>query len=132
MRLLDTTFLIHYWGGVEETAKYLEKHEEETFITTTLNIKEIAVGRALQGKLDRAEIRAAFDWVKVVPFTRDHAYRAGEMEARLRRREDTNQDTLNALAADLLIASVAAEENATVVTRNVEDFELLDVPVEPY
>lgn len=132
MKLLDTTFLIHYWGGVEETAEYLAAHDEETFVTTTLNVKEIAVGRALQGKLDRNEIRSTFDWLTVLPFEREHAYVAGELEARLRRDEEINQDGLNALAADLLIAAVADSENATVVTRNIEDFEQIGVAVEGY
>lgn len=56
MKLLDTAFLIHYWGGVDDAADYLETHEDEEFLTTTRNLKEIAVGRRLQGNIDRAEI----------------------------------------------------------------------------
>lgn len=132
MKLLDTTFLIHYWGGFEATAEYLDANEEETFVTTTLNVKELAVGRALQGQLDRNEIRSTFDWVTVLPFESEHAYVAGVLEAELRRNDSLNQDGLNALAGDLLIAAVAESENATVVTRNTRDFEMLGVPVEAY
>ena len=39
MKLLDTTFLIHYWGGVDGVAEYLEANEESEFVTTSLNIK---------------------------------------------------------------------------------------------
>jgi len=133
MKLLDTTFLIHYWGGVDEVAEYLESNEQKEFITTTLNVKEIAVGRELQGKLDRDEIRATFDWVTIVPFDIEHAFLAGEMEAQLRREETVNQDKINPLAGDLLIAAVAKEQNATVVTENTEDFGVFDgVSVETY
>lgn len=133
MKLLDTTFLIHYWGGVDAVASYLEANEDTEFVTTTLNIKEIAVGRELQGQLNRPEIRSTFDWVRIVPFQTDHAFIAGELEATLHRDESVNRDTINALAGDLLIAAVAKEQNATVVTENVDDFEGFDgVSVEGY
>jgi predicted nucleic acid-binding protein len=133
MKLLDTTFLVHYWAGEEDVRTYLEGHEEAEFATTTLNLKEIAVGRELQGKLDRQEILTTFEWVTVLPFTTDHAIAAGELEAALHRDESVNQDKINALTGDVLIAAVAKEHGATVVTENVEDFEALDgVAVEPY
>jgi predicted nucleic acid-binding protein len=133
MKLLDTTFLIHYWGGDDAVASYLNAHEDSEFITTTLNIKEIAVGRELQGQLSRPEIRSTFDWVRIVPFEAEHAFIAGELEATLHRDESVNQDRINALAGDLLIAAVAKEQNATVVTENTVDFEQFDdVSVESY
>lgn len=133
MKLLDTTFLIHYWGGREEVKSYLEVHRNAEFITTTLNIKEIAVGRALQDEFSTASIRSAFDWVRIVPFDIDESFVAGELEAALHRDENINQGRINALAGDLLIASVAKQWNATVVTQNIDDFELFDgVAVESY
>lgn len=133
MKLLDTTFLIHYWGGIDDAAEYLETHENEEFLTTTLNLKEIAVGRKLQGKLDRAEILTTFDWLTLVPFESEHAFVAAELEATLQQRSDVNQDRINALAGDILIAAVAEERNATVVTENVRDFSLFEgVPVDTY
>ena len=74
MKLLDTTFLIHYWAGREGVRDYLERIEEFELTTTTLNIKEIAVGRALQGKLDRHEILETFNWVNIIPFQTEHAF----------------------------------------------------------
>lgn len=132
MKLLDTTFLIHYWGGVDATAEYLETHEKEQFVTTTLNLKELAVGRALQDVLDRNEIEATFDWVTILPFESEHAYVAGVLEAELRREENIHESKINALTGDLLIGAVARTAGATVVTRNVADFELLGVPVDSY
>jgi hypothetical protein len=133
MKLLDTTFLVHYWAGREAVAEYLEAHENDEFITTTLNVKEIAVGRELQGKLDPFEIRSKFGWLEVVPFRMEHSFVAGRMEAELRRNGRPNQDKINSLAADILIASVAKERDASVVTRNTEDFDLFDgVGVEAY
>ncbi|WP_276257975.1 type II toxin-antitoxin system VapC family toxin [Haloglomus litoreum] len=133
-RVLDTTFLIHYWGGDPRAERYLEAHEEEAeFLTTTLNLKEIAVGRQLQGAFDRQEILATFDWLTVVPFDIDHAFVAGELEAVLRRTESPNQDRVNAVLGDLLIAAVARDLDAAVVTENVDDFETFGgVAVESY
>lgn len=133
-KLLDTTFLIHYWAGREAVGEYLEAHEETSdFVTTTINLKEIAVGRKLQGKFDPVEIRSKFEWVEIVPFSSEHAMLAGEMEAALRADDDVNQQKVNELTGDLFIAAVAADLNATVVTQNVEDFEMLGgVSVEAY
>lgn len=80
MKLLDTTFLIQYWAGREAVEDYLETHEEEEFVTTTLNIKEIAVGRAIQEKLDPYEIHSIFGWTTIIPFQAEHAFAAGESE----------------------------------------------------
>ncbi|MFB6228264.1 MAG: type II toxin-antitoxin system VapC family toxin [Halobacteriales archaeon] len=133
MKLLDTTFLIHYWAGREATKEYLARNEEREFLTTTLNIKEIAVGRALQGKLDQHEILSTFDWVTLVPFRIEHAIIAGELEAQLHRDETVNQDKRNALTGDVLIAAIAKETGATVVTENTDDFEPLpNISVEMY
>ena len=133
MKLLDTTFLIHYWAGRESVAAYLETHDEEEFVTTTLNIKEIAVGRAIQEKLDPYEIHSTFRWTTIIPFHVEHAYAAGKLEAALHQDERINQDKINSLAGDLLIAAVAKETGATVVTKNTDDFNIFDdVSVETY
>lgn len=133
MKLLDTTFLIHYWAGREDVRDYLERHEESEFSTTTLNIKEIAVGRELQNKRDRYEILSTFAWVQIIPFQIEHAFIAGQLEAALHRNESINQDKIHSLAGDVLIAAVAKETGATVVTENRDDFEVLDdVSVEAY
>lgn len=133
MKLLDTTFLIHYWAGREAVKEYLETHEEAEFVTTTLNIKELAVGRAIQEKLDAVEIQTIFEWLTIIPFQQEHAFVAGELEAQLHQDERINQDKINSLAGDLLIAAVAKETGATVVTRNTDDFQIFDgVTVDGY
>lgn len=133
-KLLDTTFLIHYWAGRNAVAEYLDAHEETSeFVTTPINLKEIAVGRRLQGQFDPDEIRSKFEWVHVVPFETDHAFVAGGLEAPLHDDGDINRQKLNSLTGDVLIAAVAKDLNATVVTRNVGDFERFEgVSVEAY
>lgn len=132
-KLLDTTFLIHYLAGRDSVASYLDAHEEDTaFLTTTINLKEIAVGRRLQDELDPAEMRATFDWLEIVPFRPEHAFAAAKLEAPLHADEATNRDEVNSLAADVLVAAVADAADATVVTRNQSDFERLGVDAETY
>jgi predicted nucleic acid-binding protein len=133
MKLLDTTFLIHYWAGREAVADYLETHEEDEFVTTALNVKELAVGRAIQEKLDPVEIHSTFAWTTIIPFQAEHAFVAGELEAELHTDESVNQDKINSLAGDLLIAAIAKEAGATVVTRNTDDFQMFDeISVDTY
>jgi predicted nucleic acid-binding protein len=133
MKLLDTTFLIHYWAGRESVREYLETNEGDEFVTTTLNIKEIAVGREMQGELEPFEIQSTFEWLRIIPFQVDHAFVSGELEAKLHQNESVNQDKINALAGDVLIAAVAKQTGATVVTQNTDDFAMFDgVAVEAY
>ena len=133
MKLLDTTFLIHYWAGVDAVESYLQEHDEEAFVTTTLNIKELAVGVELRDDVAPEEIVPTFEWVEIRPFRTEHALVAGALEAAFHRDDGTNRKELDALVADLLIAAVAIEEGATVVTRNTEDFERFEnLDVEAY
>lgn len=132
-KLLDTTFLIHHWGGRESVRSYLESQSDGTeYVTTTINLKEIAVGRKLVGEFDPVAIRSQFEWVRIVPITPDIAWEAAEIESRLHRAEETNQDRINSLAGDVIIAGAAVDLGATVVTENVEGFRALGVPTEPY
>lgn len=133
VKLLDTTFLIHHWGGHSDVKTYLEAQPDGTeYLTTAFNLKEIAVGRKLTGDFDPAEIRSQFEWVRVVPITPSTAWNIADLEAPLHRDDEVNADRINALTADAIVAGAALEYDATVVSNNVEDFRTLGVPVESY
>lgn len=132
MKLLDTTFLIDYWAGEESVRTYLQTHEDAAFCTTTLNLKELAVGRRLQGVFEWANLKTTFEWVETVPFTAEHARIASDFEATLYESETYTRRQIDALSADLLIAAVASERGASVVTNNGVDFERFEVAVESY
>jgi predicted nucleic acid-binding protein len=132
-KLLDTTFLIHHWGGHSDAKAYLEAQPDHTeYLTTTVNLKELAVGRKLTGEFDLLELEAQFRWVDVVPITKGTAWAAADLEAPLHAAAETNQDKINSVAGDVLIAGAAIEHGATVVSKNVADFEALGASVEPY
>ena len=132
MKLLDTTFLVDYERGEEVVAEYLEGNEAADFVTSTLCIEELAVGKHVAGDPTGADVLAPYGWLEVVPFRTDHAIVTGEMEAELRADESVNRDYINAVAGDLLIAAVARAMDATVITNNREDFDRFDVAVEGY
>lgn len=133
VKLLDTTFLVHHWSGRPAVKSYLEAQPEGTeYVTTTLNLKEIAVGRKLMDAFDAAEIRSQFRWVRIVPISTEIAWAAADLEAPLHTDDAVNRDRINALAGDVLIAGAAASLDATVVSNNAEDFRELGVPVESY
>lgn len=126
MKLLDTTFLIHYWSGQEAAGEYLSTYEDaETFLTTTINLKELAVGRRRQGQFDRQELAETFSWLEVVPFDVDAAHEAAALEADLWAGDSTRRQ-IDSLAGDVLIAGVARTLDATIVTRNTVDFAPFD------
>ena len=132
MKLLDITFLVDYERGEEVVAEYLKGNEAADFVTSTLCIEELAVGKHVAGDPTGANVLAPYGWLEVVPFRTDHAIAAGEMEAELHADESVNREYINAVTGDLLIAAVARTMDATVVTNNREDFERFDVAVEGY
>lgn len=133
MKLLDTTFLIGYKRGEEAVAIYLSEHEDEEFVTSTICVKELAVGKHLIGAPSRADLTANYGWLRIVPFTVEHAYHAGALEATLHDDPAVNRNGISSLSGDVLIAGVARSLDATVVTRNVEDFERFEgVAIESY
>jgi hypothetical protein len=112
---------------------YLESQSEETeYVTTTMKLKEIAVGRKLVGEFDPEEIMTQFEWVEIVPITPEIAWKTAKIEARLHREDSVNRDRIDALVGDAIIAGAAVELDATVVTKTVEDFEPLGVRAETY
>lgn len=133
MKLLDTRFLIGYERGREAVGAYLERYEDEEFVTSTICLKELAVGKHVVGSPSRADLTAQYGWLRIEPFTLDHAYHAAALEAPLYEDPDVNRDAITSLSGDVLIAGVARSLEATVVTRNVADFERLEgVAVESY
>lgn len=133
MKLLDSTFLAHHARGADAVEDYLSDHEHEDFVTSAINVEEIAVGAHTIADPTKEEIATDLGWVRVLPFTMDHAYFAGEIEAGLQEKPDIQQDRINSLMGNVLIAGVARAIDAPIVTRNTDDFALFNgVSVESY
>lgn len=134
MKLLDTTFLAHYYCGDPRIESFLSAtDDDEDLVTTTINVEEIAVGvHAVEDDPSPADLLADFGWLRILPFETADAFAAGAIEADLRANETVDRDRINALTGDVLIAGAADRYGATVVTENEDDFAALGVPVETY
>ncbi|QPV64943.1 PIN domain-containing protein [Halosimplex litoreum] len=134
MKLLDTTFLAHYYRGDDRVESFLEAHDdEEDLVTSAINVEEIAVGvHTVEDDPSLESVLADLGWLTILPFKPEDAFAAARIEAALHADETVAQDRINALAGDVLIAGVAENRDATIVTENVDDFEALGVSVEAY
>jgi len=131
MKLLDTTFLVDHQRGDEDVAEFLERQDSnEKLVTSSINLKEIAVGKMMveepTPRFD--DVLADFGWLTVEPFDETQALEAARVETELR----DSGDYEPSLSADILIAGVARDLNAPVVTRNISDFKKIGVDVERY
>lgn len=120
-------------AGETATKEFLTHYEDaETFCTTTINLKELAVGRHRQGAFDRQELETTFGWLEVLPFGIDAAHEAAALEAALW--DDSSiRRQVDPQAGDVLIAGVAKARDAPLVARNTDDFATFDgVETETY
>jgi predicted nucleic acid-binding protein len=132
MKLLDTTFLVDHQRGKEEVAEFLkeQKTEGEELVTSSINLKEIAVGKMTVEEPTPSfeEVLSDFGWLTVQAFDEEQALETARIEAELRESGEYDPD----LSADILIAGVARSLNCPVVTRNLSDFEQIGVETEDY
>jgi predicted nucleic acid-binding protein len=131
MKLLDTTFLVDHQRGDKDVAEFLERQDSnEKLVTSSINLKEIAVGKMMIEDPTPSfdDVLADFGWLTVEPFDETQALEAARIEAELR----DSGDYEPSLSADILIAGVARDIGAPVVTRNVSDFEKIGVDTETY
>jgi predicted nucleic acid-binding protein len=122
--LLDTTVLIDHASGWPEAAEVVR----ELFSgPNDLLVCDVAVAEALSrgGDAEVETVRALIDALEYVATHPDAARWAGESRRRLAR-------TSPRRLGDALIAGVAWHSDATVVTRNPQDFEVQGVRVLGY
>jgi hypothetical protein len=125
MKLLDTSFLIDYESGEQRVKRYLTANDTEEFVTSAVCMKELAVGKHVIHEPTEADIAGDYGWLQIVPFTFEHAYTAGKMEAHLRTDDSVADRRLPRLAADVLIGATARRLGAAVVADDTSDYELL-------
>ncbi len=133
MFILDTNILsaIMVENPAPEVAAFVSEQPAELLFTASICQAEILAGIAIMPAGRRrmaleAAARAMFleDFEgRVLPFDVDAAIAYGDLFAARRRAGRP------ATTADLMIAAVAACRNASVVTRNVADFEVSGVAI---
>lgn len=123
--LLDSTFVIDYLRGdpdaVQRYRGMFEAGDEP--VTTEIVVCEVATGVLAHPDPDLKVFLEPLEFVQPGPET---ALLAGSWRADARRRG------LSLSLADALIAAAAEAAGAVVLTRNLRDFALAPVRVEPY
>lgn len=124
MRFLDSSFLVDLlqpkYDHHENAVEYLNTHSSGAFGAPTPVLYEVYRHAAWAGGRDQLEETVeALDWVDPVPFTDLAAREAALIRAELM----ADGNAIN--EADILIAGLARESGAAIVTRD-SDFESID------
>ena len=123
--VLDSTFLIDHLRSDAAALARLERMyiEGDDPIVTAVTTTEVWAGRKVEGDPAIEAFLRYFEYIHAGPST---ARLAGEWRAKAR------EIGLTLKAPDAIIAATAFDLGATVLTRNVRDFELTPVRVEAY
>ncbi|WP_247729515.1 type II toxin-antitoxin system VapC family toxin [Halovivax limisalsi] len=124
MNCLDTNVLIDYLEGDPAVGAFIEAHESVPMFAPVPALFEVFIGASrLRGETGIERARSDLDWLEPVPLTIGGAAEAARIDAELH----ASGEPIDSL--DTLIAGVAREAGATVVTRDghFERVENLDV-----
>jgi predicted nucleic acid-binding protein len=128
--LLDTSFLIDLMNGDEgavEKARELESElVQQRLSAMTLFELYYGAARSNQSDSEREKIENVLASKPVHPADSAVMRKAGRLSGELMNDGNAIGD------GDVIIAATAAVLEEPVLTRNVDDFERLDVSVEPY
>jgi tRNA(fMet)-specific endonuclease VapC len=122
MWALDTNTLIYFFKGEGRVAQRLLEHSPGDIALPTIVLYELEVGIAKSSSPEKrsrqlAELVAA---VRVLPFQQAEAKAAADIRASLEKRGTPIGPY------DLLIAGTAMANGATLVTRNIKEFERIN------
>lgn len=129
--IVDTTFIIDLLKNNEAAIKKLETltKNNENLILTSLVIFETFSGIYEDKKYfnDKERIASFFKGQTVLSFNPEHAEKAGEIEAELRK----NGKMIGTV--DTMLAGIALIKNEKILTRNVKDFsKIKNLQIETY
>ncbi len=121
MVCLETTFIIDLLRKNENVGSILDKYkksQEEIFIATP-SIMEIVKGAYLRfnSEIEAENIRRFLFAVNILDFDQESAFKAGEIEANLRKKGEIID------LEDIMIAAIALKNNQRLITNNVKHFE---------
>jgi predicted nucleic acid-binding protein len=120
MIAFDTSFLLDYLDGVDDTAAYLEAHEDAPLFAPSLVLFEVYRGVVRTGGRDEIDrVTSALDWVEPLPLSNAAAKEAALVEAELL----DSGERIN--LGDTLIAGVCRHNGARIVTRD-DHFDRVD------
>lgn len=127
MIAFDTSFLLDYLDGVDDTAAYLERNEDKPFFAPSLALFEVYRGVArASGREGFERIAPDLDWVEPLPLSEPAAREAALVEAELL--DSGNRINLG----DALIAGICRHHGARIVTRDSHFDRVDDLEVDGY
>ena len=116
MIVLDTSFIIDYFRGVEATYDLVDEGEEVT--TTTITYHEILTGlKRKRSKKEEKVFKRFFSEIRILPFDDKAAEESSSIAAKLL----AIGKEINAL--DVLIAGIAIANGAEKIITRDSDFE---------
>ena len=118
MYVLDTNTLIYYFKNQGQVAQRLVEISPQEIIVSTIVLFELQVGIAKSTSPAKRiqQLQQFLSRVNLVSFDRDAALAAATIRAQL----EQNGTPIGPI--DVLIAGVAVARQATIVTRNVNEF----------
>ena len=118
MYVLDTNTLIYYFKNQGQVAQRLAAVAPQEIVVSTIVLFELQVGIAKSTSPAKRiqQLQQLLSRVSLVPFDRDAAVASAAIRAQL------EQQGTPIGPMDVLIAGVAMARQATIVTRNVDEF----------
>lgn len=111
MKVLDTTFLIDFYDGVEATRRYFDAHADEEFVTHAPAYTEFLLGGAAPDAEDSIEeLAASVEWVDVIEVDQQVARLAADVA------DEIGPQGPHLTAIDALVVAVARDHGGTVVS----------------
>ncbi len=121
MVCLDTSFVIDILRGNKEVDSILDKFDnsEEDIYVTTPTIMEIVKGAYLKTNIHEEIIKIKEFLMSIIifDFNEQSAFKAGEIEANLRKKGEMID------LEDIMIAAIAIHNKERLITRNKKHFE---------
>ena len=136
MKLLDTTFLIHYYFDTPGATRYKEDHDYE-FRTLSINVKEFLVAHTLEkdSPMMMSDFQQEFGFLQIEPYRKQFSFEAAQIEANLRNNGEYKYkcEEDSSFPADILIGGAARDLQSDIVTRNIGDYDIMpSVSVDQY
>jgi tRNA(fMet)-specific endonuclease VapC len=121
MRHLDTNIIVPVLRGNDRARELIESHLGDLAVSAFV-VAELRYGARKSNKVDvnLRDIEGSLELIPIVPFDADAADAYSRIRIGLESIGRRTGET------DLLIASVALTHGATLITRNVKHFEMID------
>ncbi len=122
--LVDSDIVIDHFANVKEATELLETLASEGIAISIITYMETYQGVIRSPHLDLAQSKfeTFLTSVPILPFSLSVAKRCAQLRETLKK----ENKRVNARALDLMTATIALENDLTLVTRNVEDYK--DIP----